>query len=76
VRAGTPYIAGLYYPINKRRDGIKIVEVGKLIRQAAQLIMQGFRLPVDPKASLASDGQVFVDQCEYDKEFCSLVTVR
>jgi len=76
VTAGTPYIKGLYYPINKRRDGIKKAEVVKLIQQAAQLIMQGFSIPVNPKDSLAPDGQVFVDQCENDKDFCALVTLR
>ncbi|CAF2754604.1 unnamed protein product [Rotaria sp. Silwood2] len=76
VTAGTPYIKGLYYPINKRRDGIRRIELVKLIKQAAQFIMQGFSLPVNPKDSLAPDGQVFVEQCENDKNFCKLVTVR
>lgn len=76
VTAGTPYIKGFYYPINKRRDGIKKTEVVKLIKQAAQLIMKGFSIPVNPKDSLAPDGQVFVDQCERDKDFCRLVTLR
>jgi hypothetical protein len=76
VTSGTPYIKGLYYPINKRRDGIKRIEVIKLIKEAAQLIMQGFSIPVNPKDNLAPDGQVFVDQCENDKDFCTLVTIR
>jgi hypothetical protein len=76
VTAGTPYIKGLYYPINKRRDGIKKAEVVKLIKQAAQLIMQGFSIPVNSKDNLAPDGQVFVDQCENDEDFCALVTLR
>jgi hypothetical protein len=76
VTAGTPYIKGLYYPINKRRDGIQRIEVIQLIRQAAQLIMQGFSIPVNSKDNLAPDGQVFVDQCKYDQHFCKLVTVR
>jgi hypothetical protein len=76
VTAGTPYIRGLYYPINKRRDGIQRVEVVKLIKEAAQIIMQGFSIPVDSKNNLAPDGQVFVDQCKYDKDFCKLVTIR
>ena len=76
VTGGTPYIKGLYYPINKRRDGIKRVEVLNLIRQAAKLIMDGFSIPVNPKENLAPDGQVFVDQCASDKDFCTLVTTR
>ncbi len=50
--------------------------VVKLIRQAAQLILQGFSLPVNPRDNLAADGQLFVEMCEKDKEFCSLVTTR
>ena len=69
VTAGTPYIKGLYYPINKRRDGIKRTEVVKLIQQAAQMIMEGFSIPVNPKDNLAPDGKVFVDQCKNDKDF-------
>ncbi|UJR20090.1 hypothetical protein I4U23_023222 [Adineta vaga] len=76
VTAGIPYIKGLYYPINKRRDGIKRNEVVQLIKQAAQMIMKGFSIPVNPKENLAPDGQVFVDQCEHDKDFCQLVTIR
>jgi hypothetical protein len=76
VTSGTPYIKGLYYPINKRRDGIKRTEVVKLIKQAAQLIISGFSIPVNPKGNLAPDGQVFVDQCANDKDFCTLVTIR
>lgn len=76
VTAGTPYIKGLYYPINKRRNGIKRSELVKLIQQAAQLIMKGFAIPVNPKENLAPDGQVFVEQCQNDEEFCRLVTMR
>ena len=76
VTAGTPYIKGLYYPINKRRDGINRTEVVKLIQQAAKLILNGFPIPVNPKENLAPDGQVFVDQCQLDEDFCSLVTLR
>jgi hypothetical protein len=76
VTSSIPYIKGLYYPINKRRDGIKRIEVVKLIKEAAQLIMQGFSIPVNPKNNLAPDGKVFVDQCQNDKHFCRLVTIR
>ncbi|CAF4885284.1 unnamed protein product [Rotaria sp. Silwood1] len=76
VTAGIPYIKGLYYPINKRRDGIQQDELIKLIKQAAQIIIQGFSIPVNPKDNLAPDGQVFVEQCKYDKNFCKLVTIR
>ncbi|CAF4420406.1 unnamed protein product [Adineta steineri] len=76
MTSGTPYIKGLYYPINERAKGIKKDEVIKLIRQAGQLILQGFSLPVEPRENLAPDGQLFVEMCEKDKEFCSLVTKR
>jgi hypothetical protein len=76
MTSGTPYIKGLYYPINERTKGIKKDEVIKLIRQAGQLILQGFSLPVNPRENLASDGQLFVEMCEKDKTFCSLVTTR
>jgi hypothetical protein len=74
MTSGTPYIKGLYYPINERIKGIKKDEVIKLIRQAGQLILQGFSLPVNPRENLAVDGQLFVEMCEKDKEFCSFVT--
>jgi len=76
VTGGTPYIKGLYYPINERVKGIKKDEVVKLIRQAAQLILDGFSLPVNPQENLATDGRLFVEMCQKDKEFCSLVTIR
>ncbi|CAF1016301.1 unnamed protein product [Adineta steineri] len=76
MTSGTPYIKGLYYPINKRSKGIKKDELIKLIRQAGQLILQGFSLPVNPRENLALDGQLFVEMCEKDKKFCSLVTDR
>ncbi|CAF4450192.1 unnamed protein product, partial [Rotaria sp. Silwood2] len=76
MTSGTPYIKGLYYPINERHKGIKKNEVIKLIRQASQIILQGFSLPVNARDNLAPDGQLFVEMCENDKEFCSLVTMR
>ena len=76
MTGATPYIKGLYYPINERPKGIKKDQVVTLIRTAAQLIAQGFSLPVNPRDNLAADGQLFVEMCEKDKEFCSLVTVR
>ncbi|CAF5107008.1 unnamed protein product [Rotaria sp. Silwood1] len=76
MTSGTPYIKGLYYPINERPKGIKKDEIVKLIRQASQLILEGFSLPVNPRNNLAADGQLFVEMCEKDKEFCSLVTIR
>ncbi|CAF3641741.1 unnamed protein product [Adineta steineri] len=76
MTSGTPYIKGLYYPINERLKGIKKDEVIKLIRQAGQLILQGFSLPVNPRENLGIDGQLFVEMCERDKQFCSLVTER
>ncbi|CAF4964411.1 unnamed protein product [Rotaria sp. Silwood1] len=76
MTSGTPYIKGLYYPINERPKGIKKDEIVKLIRQASQLILEGFSLPVNPRDNLAPDGQLFVEMCEKDKEFCSSVTTR
>ncbi|CAF1058820.1 unnamed protein product [Adineta steineri] len=76
LTSGAPYIKGLYYPINERLKGIKKDEVIKLIRQAGQLILQGFSLPVNPRENLGIDGQLFVEMCEKDKKFCSLVTER
>ena len=76
MTSGAPYIRGLYYPINERSKGIKKDEVVKLIQQAGQLIMEGFSMPVNPQENLAADGQLFVEMCQKDKEFCSLVTVR
>ncbi|CAF1144011.1 unnamed protein product [Rotaria sordida] len=76
MTSGTPYIKGLYYPINERQKGIKKDEVIKLIRQASKLILEGFSLPVNAHDNLAPDGQLFVEMCEKDKEFCSQVTTR
>jgi hypothetical protein len=76
LTSGAPYIKGLYYPIHERLKGIQKDEVVKLIRQAAQLILQGFSLPVNPRENLAVDGLLFVEMCEKDKEFCSLATKR
>ncbi|CAF3271884.1 unnamed protein product, partial [Rotaria sp. Silwood2] len=64
MTSGTPYIKGLYYPINERPKGIKKDEVIKLIRQASQLILEGFSLPVNARDNLAPDGQLFVEMCE------------
>lgn len=76
VTAGTPYVKGIYYPINKRARGIKKTEVMKLIQQAANSIMKGFSIPVNPNNNLAPDGKVFVELCANDPDFCRLVTVR
>ena len=76
ITAGTPYIKGLYYPIKDRPAGIKKQMVTKLIREAAQLIINGFMIPVDPKDNLALDGQLFIEMCALDKEFCMAVTER
>ena len=76
MTSGTPYIKGLYYPINERSKGIKKNEVVKLIRNAGKLILEGFSIPVNPKDNLAPDGQIFVDMCKTDRDFCKLVTTR
>ncbi|CAF5183200.1 unnamed protein product [Rotaria magnacalcarata] len=76
MTAGTPYIKGLYYPINERRNGIKKKELVTLIKRAAKLITDGFRLPVNSRENLAADGQIFVEMCEKDVTFCREVTVR
>lgn len=76
MTAGTPYIKGLYYPINSRPLGVKKGEVIKLVLEATQLIMQGFSLPVDPRENLAPDGQLFIDMCSLDSQFCTSVTER
>ncbi|CAF3956264.1 unnamed protein product [Adineta steineri] len=76
MTAGTPYIKGLYYPINERPKGIKRDIVIKLIRKAAQLIIDGFALPVNSKDNLAPDGQLFTEMCEIDRNFCMTVTER
>ena len=76
MTSGAPYIKGLYYPINERIKGIQKDEVVKLIRQAGQLIMEGFSLPVNPQENLAADGRLFVEMCQKDEKFCSLVTNR
>ncbi|CAF3889681.1 unnamed protein product, partial [Rotaria sordida] len=41
-----------------------------------KLILEGFSLPVNAHDNLAPDGQLFVEMCEKDKEFCSQVTTR
>ena len=56
--------------------GITKDEVVRLIRQAGQMILEGFDLPVNPLENLALDGQLFVEMCARDREFCSLVTER
>ena len=76
MTSGTPYIKGLYYPINERAKGIKKDQVIKLIRQAAALIQKGFSIPVSPRDNLALDGQLFIDLCQTDEKFCSIVTNR
>lgn len=76
ITSGTPYIKGLYYPINERRNGIRRVELLKLIRQAAQLMINGFAIPVSPIENLAPDGQLFVEMCEKDPHFCHYATSR
>jgi hypothetical protein len=76
LTAGIPYNKGLYYPINERTKGIKREMVIKLIREAAQLIINGFSIPVNPKDNLAADGQLFIEMCESDKNFCKTVTER
>ena len=76
MTAGTPYIKGLYYPINKRPKGLQKSEIIKLIEQAAVLISDGFTIPVNPRNNLAPDGQLFQDMCVKDEKFCTLVTKR
>ncbi|CAF3732905.1 unnamed protein product [Rotaria socialis] len=76
VTAGTPYIKGLYYPINERPLGIKREIVVQLIRKAAQLILNAFTIPVHPRENLASDGQLFTEMCEQDQQFCMAATER
>ena len=48
----------------------------KLIEEAADLISNGFAVPVNPKDSLVADGKLFIDMCEKDVEFCKLATER
>ena len=76
MTAGTPYIQGFYYPINKRKLGLQRYELVKLIREAGKRIMDGFRIPVDPHNNLAADGQLFKEMCATDQEFCQSVTSR
>jgi len=76
MTAGTPYIKGLYYPIKKRPNGIKTKIVIELIVKAAQLILDGFSIPVNPRDNLAPDGQLFTEMCQLDKDFCMTVTDR
>jgi hypothetical protein len=76
VTAGTPYIKGLYYPINERTNGIKKKQVIELVEEAAKLIMDGFSIPVAPKDNLAADAHLFMEMCEKDKDFCTSFTER
>lgn len=76
MTAGTPYIKGLYYPINERSNDIKRDILISLIRKAGQLIVDGFSIPVNARDNLAPDGQLFIEMCELDKEFCTTVTER
>ena len=76
MTGGTPYIKGLYYPINERTKGIKREIVIQLIREAAQLILDGFSIPVNPEKNLAADGKLFIEMCYLDKSFCKTVTER
>ncbi|CAF1117634.1 unnamed protein product [Adineta ricciae] len=76
MTSGTPYIKGLYYPINKRQSGMKKEDLVQLIRQAGEQIIRGFQLPVNPRENLAPDGQLFVEMCEKDQAFCDSVTTR
>ncbi|CAF3822772.1 unnamed protein product [Rotaria sp. Silwood1] len=76
MTSGAPYLKGLYYPINDRPKGIKRQQLVKLIREAANLIMNGFSMPVNPRDNLAPDGQLFVELCEKDKALCELITGR
>ena len=55
--------------MNKRRDGLQRIELVKLIKRAAQMIMQGFSTPANPTDHLASDAQVFVEQSNQDEDF-------
>ncbi|CAF3645293.1 unnamed protein product [Rotaria sp. Silwood1] len=76
MASGAPYLKALYYPINDRPKGIKRQQLVKLIREAANLIMNGFSMPVNPIDNLAPDGQLFVELCEKDKALCELITGR
>ncbi|CAF1191207.1 unnamed protein product [Adineta ricciae] len=76
MTSGAPYLKGLYYPINERQKGIRKEQIVELIRQAGRLILQGFRIPVNPRENLAPDGQLFIEMCELDRQFCELVTTR
>jgi hypothetical protein len=74
MTAGTPYIKGLYYPINERPKGIKREIVTTLIRKAAQLIMDGFSIPVNPRDNLAPDGQLFTDMVHGHRKMPLMMT--
>ena len=76
ITSGTPYLKGLFYPINERTAGIKKQRMMELIYNASKLIMDGFHIPVNPRENLATDGQLFTELCERDKEFCTAFTVR
>ncbi|CAF3750758.1 unnamed protein product [Rotaria socialis] len=71
--AGVPYIRDLYCPINECRNGIRRLELVKLIRCTAKLITNGFQVPVNPTENLAPDGQVFVEILEKDQQLCERV---
>ena len=76
ITAGIPYIKALYYPINQRTKGIQKDILIILIREAAQFIIQGFSIPVNPIENFAPDGQLFIEMCQLDKNFCRAVTDR
>ncbi|UJR20031.1 hypothetical protein I4U23_023165 [Adineta vaga] len=76
VTSGISYIKGLYYPMNERSNGIRRKILIKLIREAAQLITNGFSIPINPNDNLAAYGQLFIEMCERDKNFCRTVTDR
>lgn len=76
LTSGSPYLKGLFYPINERITGIKREQVVQLIYTAARMIKDGFHIPVKPKDNLANDGQLFTELCERDNVFCTAFTVR
>ncbi|CAF2113411.1 unnamed protein product [Rotaria magnacalcarata] len=61
LTAGVPYIEDLYCPISECRNGMKHLELVKLIRCTAKLITNGFQIPVNPTENLAPDDQIFVE---------------
>ena len=76
LTSGTPYIKGFYYPINERTKGIQKDILIQLLREAAQMILNGFSIPVNPHENLAPDGQLFVELCQLDEDFCKTLTDR